>query len=325
MCTAISCKGDRHYFGRTLDLEYSYCESVTIMPRHYPISFRHLPPRYASFAIIGMAYVVEDYPLYYDASNEKGLSMAGLRFLGNACYREVEEGKDNVTSFELILWILSQCQSVSQAEELLKTINVVDENFRQDLPASPLHWMIADQERAITVECVKEGIRVYDNPVGVLTNNPPFDIQLFNLSNYRHISPREPKNQFSKEVSLTVYSRGMGGLGLPGDMSSMSRFVRGSFLNLNSVSPETEEGKVSQFFHIMDNVAQIRGSVVTEDGNYELTVYTSCCNTQKGIYYYTTYENRGINAVDLHRENLEGDRLISYPLRKELEIHFQNR
>lgn len=324
MCTAVSYRTNQHYFGRTLDLEYSYCESVTITPRDYPISFRHLPARENHCAIIGMAYVVENYPLYYDASNEKGLSIAGLRFQGNACYHPVEQGKDNVTPFELVLWILSQCETVVQARELLKNVNIVDESFRPELPASPLHWIIADKDSAITVESVKDGLKVYDNPVGVLTNNPPFEMQMFNLNHYGHVTAREPENHFSKELELNRYSRGMGGLGLPGDMSSMSRFVRASFLNLNGVSEGTEEENVSQFFHMMDNVAQIRGSVLTEDGKYELTVYTSCCNTQRGVYYYTTYENRGITGVDLYQEKLDGVKLISYPLKKEPQVLMQN-
>ena len=324
MCTAVNYRTNQHYFGRTLDLEYSYCESVTITPRNYPISFRHLPAGESHFAIIGMAYVVGDYPLYYDAGNEKGLCIAGLRFQGNACYHPPEQGKDNVTPFELILWILGQCETVAQARKLLEHCNIVDESFSPELPVSPLHWIIADKECAITVESVKEGIKIYDNPVGVLTNNPPFEMQMFNLNHYGHVTAKEPKNHFSETLELNLYSRGMGGLGLPGDMSSMSRFVRASFLNLNGVSEGTEEENVSQFFHTMDYVAQIRGSVLTEDGKYELTVYTSCYSTHRGIYYYTTYENRAITGVDLNREKLDGDLLISYPLKKEPQIFMQN-
>ena len=86
MCTAAVYQTKDHYFGRNLDLEYSYQESITIAPRNYPFSFRKLPEMKTHYAIIGMAYVLEGYPLYYDATNEKGLSMAGLNFPGSAAY-----------------------------------------------------------------------------------------------------------------------------------------------------------------------------------------------------------------------------------------------
>jgi len=111
---------------------------------------------------------------------------------------------------------------------------------------------------------------------------------------------------------------------LPGDLSSASRFVRGAFVRLNSVSGETEEESVSQFFHILGSVEQQRGCVEMEEGEYELTVYSSCCNTDRGIYYYRTYENSQITAVDLHREDLNGGDLISYPLIQGQQIRRQN-
>lgn len=111
-----------------------------------------------------------------------------------------------------------------------------------------LHWIIADKNEAITVESIKDGIKIYDNPVGVLTNNPPFDKQMFNLNNYMNLSPKSPKNNFSDKLNLNMYSRGMGAIGLPGDLSSQSRFVRAAFVKTNSLSGETESESVSQFF-----------------------------------------------------------------------------
>lgn len=274
--------------------------------------------------MIGTAHVAEDRPLYYDAVNEKGLGIAGLNFVGNAVYREETQGKDNVATYELIPWILGQCATVKEARELLGKINLTNATINDKLPAAQLHWIIADCREAITVESVKEGIRIYDNPVGVLTNNPPFDEQMFQLNNYMHLSPKDPVNCFSDQLSLHTYSRGMGALGLPGDLSSQSRFVRAAFVKMNSLSGDSEEESVAQFFHILDSVDQQRGCCQVGEGKYEITIYTSCCNADRGIYYYTTYENHQITAVDMHRENLDGAVLKRFPQITGEQIRYQN-
>lgn len=324
MCTAATYKTEDHYFGRTLDYEISYHEAVTITPRNYPFHFRKGTDLATHYAMIGMAAVEKDYPLYFDAVNEKGVGMAGLNFPGNAFYREEMPGKDNIATFEFIPWILGQCADVSEAKKLLADINLTNVTFSEKLPAASLHWIVSDRNASITVESVKEGVKIYDNPVGILTNNPPFEMQMFYLNNYMKLSNQEPENQFSNALALTAYSRGMGAVGMPGDLSSASRFVRAVFTKFNSVSGSSESESISQFFHILGAVAQQRGCVQLKGGEYEITLYTSCCNTDKGIYYYTTYENHQISAVDMYKEDLEGRTLSVYQLVKGQQINWQN-
>ena len=324
MCTAVTYKTNDFYFGRTLDYEYSYMEEVTITPRNYPFKFKEKETINNHYAIIGMAYVAEEYPLYYDAINEKGLGIAGLNFVGNAYYNEPVEGKDNIAQFEFIPWILSQCATIEDAKKLIKKINLTNIPFNEQLPLAQLHWIIADKNETITVEAVEEGIKIYENPVGVLTNNPPFDKQMFSLNNYINLSNKTPEDKFAQNLNLQRYSRGMGAIGLPGDLSSQSRFVRASFVKMNSISAEGENESVSQFFHILNSVDQQRGCCELEDGKYEITIYTSCCNATKGIYYYTTYDNHQITAVDMRKEDLNINKLIRYPLIKNEQIKIQN-
>lgn len=324
MCTAITYKTKDFYFGRTLDYDFLYNEEVTVTPRNYEFNFRNIGAIKSHYAIIGMAYVTENYPLYYDAVNEKGLGMAGLNFVGNAHYNQNVPHKDNIAQFEFVPWILGQCASVKDAKSLLKNINLINTLFSQELPLAQLHWIIADRNEAVTVESVKDGLRIYDNPVGVLTNNPPFDEQIFQLNNYMHLSPKEPENHFSEKLKLNAYSRGMGALGLPGDLSSQSRFIRASFVKMNSVSGDSEEESVSQFFHILGSVDQQHGCCDLGDNKYEITIYTCCCNADKGIYYYTTYNNHQITAVNMFNEKLDGDELIRYPLVLGEQIRMQN-
>ena len=322
MCTAATYKTKDFYFGRTLDYEFSYGDEVVIMPRNFPLRFRSAGSMDSHFAIIGMAYVAGNDPLFYDGINEKGLGVAGLNFVGNACYRKRAENCDNVAQFEFIAWILGQCATVREARALLSRMNILDEPYSEQLPVAQLHWIIADRDEAITVECVRDGLKVYDNPVGVLTNNPPFEQQMFALNNYRNLSPKQPENCWS--IPLNAYSRGMGALGLPGDLSSQSRFVRVAYTKMHSLSDDTETQSVSQFFHILGSVDQQRGCCEVAQGKYEITIYTSCCNADKGIYYYTTYDNHQITAVDMHRENLDGETLVRYPLLQGEQILFQN-
>lgn len=323
MCTAITYKTGHHYFGRTLDLECSYNEAVAVTPRNFKFSFREGKEIFNHYAIIGMAAVVDGYPLYYEAVNECGLAIAGLNFPMNAHYFPRCAGKDNIAPFEFIPWILSQCKNLSEVRLILSKINLCNINFSENLPLSPLHWLIADQEGAITVESVSTGLKIYENSVGVLTNNPSFDYHMTHLCDYMNISPNPAENRFGS-IDLVPYSRGMGAMGLPGDLSSASRFVRAAFVKLNSVSGNSEAESISQFFHILGSVEQQRGCVRLSPDCYEITRYTSCMNTDKGIYYYTTYENRCISAVDMYKCNLEGEKLYIYQLEKLQKINMQN-
>lgn len=316
MCTAITYKTENSYFGRNLDLEYSYNETVTVTPRNFRLDFRKTESLLNHYAIIGMATIENNYPLYYEGANEYGLGMAALNFPDNAYFGKIKEGKDNIAPFEFIPWVLSQCKSVEEAEKLLDKINLCNINFSEEMRVTPLHWIIADKERAITVEAVKDGLKIYKNDFGVLTNNPPFDYHLNYLCDFSHLTP------FSSEKNS--YSRGLGAKGLPGDLSSTSRFVRAVFTKNNSISGKSENESVSQFFHILDSVQQVRGCVRLENGRNMITVYSCCINLDKGIYYYTTYGNRCISAVCMHKCNLDSSEILSYPPAEEMIINRQN-
>ena len=325
MCTASNYITENHYFGRNFDYEISYNERVTVTPRNFKFEFRKIDAIETHYAIIGIAAGIDGYPLYYDACNEKGLAIAGLNFAGNAVYREYEEGMVNVTPFELIPFLLGKASNVAEARELLAEINLVNINFADELPLSPLHWMISDETEAIVVEPMADGLKVFDNPVGVLTNNPPFDKQLFYLNNYRNLSNKNPENTFGGDINLDEYSRGMGGIGLPGDLSSASRFAKVAFTRANSYSGDSEEESVGQFFHILGSVEQQNGCTFISDPNlYEYTIYSSCYSTSKGILYYRTYKNSQIIAVDLNKEDLNSSDLINYLLINEEQINFIN-
>lgn len=327
MCTCITYENGDFYFGRNLDLDCSFGETVTITPRNFPLAFRREEEMKRHYAMIGMASAGPSdppsdasftadcdirgaFPLYAEAVNEKGLAMAGLNFPGNAFYQKPEGKGLELASFEIIPWILGKCASVREAESYLSNLKIVNLSFAEQLPAAPLHWMVADREKCLVLEAVQEGLRVYENPAGVLTNNPPFPFHRANLGQYLNLTAQSPENRFSGALDLKPVSQGMGALGLPGDASSASRFVRAAFLKWNSVSPQEENANVAQFFHILDGVAMVRGAVVTEQGTYDITTYSCCINTRTGRYYYKTYEDSRVRGVDLRESDLEGTELV---------------
>ena len=319
MCTAVTYQSRSHYFGRNLDLEYSYEESVTITPRHFPLSFRAADTLHHHHAIVGIAYVADGYPLYYDAMNEKGLGIAGLHFPESTVYQPPAVDRVNIAPYELIPWLLGQCASISEARSMLAEINMTAHDFRADLPCTPLHWFLADRTGSAVLEALADGLHIYEDPVGVLTNEPAFPYHLMALRRYAALHPGDAEPVDGSHP----YSRGMGAFGLPGDFTSVSRFIKAAFVRANSISGDTETESVHQIFHILGSVAMPRGSVRISDKN-EITVYSSCADLEHGIYYYTAYENSAIQAVDLHREDLDGDHLVSYPLLKQATLHLQN-
>lgn len=318
MCTGINLKTKDQYFGRNLDLEYRFNEKVAITPRNYNIKNINI-----KYAMIGMATVEDNYPLYAEAANEKGLAMAGLYFPNNAYYNESMKNKINLAPYEFILYILGNYKSVKEVKEIINDINITNIPFN-NFPLADLHWMISDDNDCIVVEQVKEGLKVYDNKIGVLTNNPQFSYHLTNINNYINLSPKNEENNFSDKISLVNYGQGMRTIGLPGDSSSSSRFIRASFNKLNSVCNDDEESSVTQFFHILDSVAMVRGSVITEENNYDITTYSCCINTTKGIYYYKTYNTNQITAIKLNSINMNDNKLSIYELIEKQQIKYIN-
>ena len=322
MCTALHMKGNGCFFGRTLDLEYSYGEEVIITPRDFCLEFLHEKSTKHHLAIIGVGCVVDGMPLYYDAANEAGLAAAGLNFPHNAVYYPEKQGCSNIASFEVIPFVLSRCKTVKEAKQLFQNTCITPEDFSKTLQSTPLHWIVADKDESIVIESTQDGLFVYDNPFGVLTNNPPFPQQLTRLSDYAHLSSRDPVNTLSPETPLPSYSRGMGGIGLPGDFSSFSRFARAVFLSNPATPSPDRAGEISRFFHIMDGVSVPKGAVKTREEKDVLTVYTCCADLLAGTYYFVTHQSRRIRALSLSSVPPDADSLYTVKMAEEEEISY---
>lgn len=324
MCTAITLNTDSLYFGRTLDLDINYNSKVVITPKNFTFNFTNGESESNHYAIIGMAAVAENYPLYFDAVNEKGLCIAGLNFSEDAVFEKPNGNKNAIAPFELIPYLLCSCKNVTEAKEKLRGKVITETPFNESLGCAKLHWILSDKQGSIVIEATKSGLNIYNNPTGVLTNSPPFEYQLYNLNNYINLTAKTPSNRFSEDLNLKAYSNGLGSIGLPGDFSSPSRFVRAVFAKYNTLSENSEQDSIKRFFEILSTVEIPKGLVKTKEGNNHFTLYSSCINADEGIYYYKLNQNRNINAVCLFKENLDLNALICYPLINETKINFQN-
>jgi choloylglycine hydrolase len=312
MCTAVGDNQKYSMFGRTLDAERSYGERLVITPRRFPISFLNEGKMYEHFAMLGVARVEENQPLYFDGLNERGLCAAALRFPNYAVYHKRSLDKYNVASFELIPWILCRCETVEEAKALLSDTNVTDESFSDELAATPLHWMIFDGKYSITVESTDNGLKVYDNEYGVLTNAPSYPEQVRKVADRLRRAPARQTGIGETSVEL------------PGDMSSSARFVRAAYTEFHTLPSESRLGAVSRFFHIMDTVSQANGVALGENGKPIRTIYTSCVDRERLIYYFTTYDCRRIRGVRLKNAYLDLDELAEFPMEREEWVHFLN-
>lgn len=294
MCTAITFRAHHRLFGRTLDLEHDYGERITRIPSDRPLHFRHLPAMKEHHAILGMALDFPELPLIFDGMNDSGLAAAGLNFPHSAHYfASAPEGSLPLASFELIPYLLASCATIDQARAALERITILDIPHSEALPPSPLHWMITDGLHSLVAEPMENGLALFDNPVGILTNEPPFPHQLYALSSCLHLSPAPQQNFLGIDLApYASYSRGMGAIGLPGDSSSTSRFVRAAFTAACASPGESTEEDIAQFYHIAAAAAQVKGCVRLEDGSEVRTVYTSCCDLDAGRYYVERYERR---------------------------------
>lgn len=328
MCTCLKYLNKDFFFGRNLDLEYSFGEQVIVTPRRFPLRYKHMEMSNEHFAIIGMGTNVSSYPLYAEGMNEKGLGAAGLYFPGNAKYEEFENknsGKIYIAACEVIQYILAHFEkAIDVKNKFLNEIIITNEAFIQGMPIAPLHWMVADKDDCFVIEASYRGLKVYENSIGVLTNNPHFDYHINNLINYRHLSAKNGDNNFSKQFPLIEYGQGMGAIGLPGDYSPASRFVKVAFGLENSKSNNDEQSNVSQFFHLLDSVAFPRGSVVTKEGLNDITTYSCCISSSTMRFYFKTYNNHQINVVDMKKENLDSDKIVCYSFEDKENFNYLN-
>ncbi len=314
MCTGVRFSDDKGgmYFGRNLDWSVPYGQKVVITPRGYKYNSAFLGEMtLKAGAIIGMAIVAENTPLYFDCANESGLAIAGLNFPGYAKYAEsAVDGKTNVAAYEFPLWVVMNFKTVDEAEEALKNVAIVAKPINDQYPVSQLHWIIGDAKRSIVVEYTSNGMEIFRNDVDILTNQPGYGWHQENLRNYMNLFYQMPKEVRWGKAKMTAFGSGSLMRGIPGDYYSPSRFVRVAYLNTHYPVKSTEEENVSRLFHTLAGVAMIDGAAAMADGAFEKTIYTGGYSTNTKTYYYNTYEDPAIQKVAMADHNLDSAELV---------------
>lgn len=328
MCTALTLKTKDGYnlFGRNMDLAYSFNQGVTLVPRNY--EYRDIVNnnmRKTKYAILGMASIIDDYPAFADAFNEKGLGCAGLNFPGYAVFEEeLVPGKNNMAPYDVIPWVVANFETVDEVVEELKNVALVSIPINDKTPIANLHWIVADKSgKSIVIESTYRGLEVYENPIGVMTNSPTFEWHITNLNEYMKTTPIQPEPISWGDKELKPLGVGAGTNGLPGGFGGVDRFVRIAYLKGTLSETKDLDTGISQFFHMLDNVAMPRGAVISENLD-DITMYASCMCQQKGIYYYKTYNSYGINAIDMTKENLDAKEIKRFEYLEKLHINYQN-
>ncbi|GAA2864651.1 choloylglycine hydrolase [Lactobacillus intestinalis] len=316
MCTGLRFTDDQGnlYFGRNLDVGQDYGEKVIVTPRNYPLPYKFLADTKTSKAVIGMGIVVDGYPSYFDCFNEDGLGIAGLNFPHYAQFsKEPVNGKINLASYEIMLWVTQNFTTVKEVKEALKNVNLVSEAINSDFAVAPLHWIISDNEEAIVVEVSKQyGMKVFEDKLGVLTNSPDFNWQVTNLGNYTGLSPHDATLQNWNGQEVMPWGVGTGSLGLPGDSIPASRFAKVAYLNANYPTQKGETANVAKFFNILKSVAMVKGSVINNQGKDEYTVYTACYSSKTKTYYCNYATDFELKKYTITDENLSLNKLTIY-------------
>lgn len=312
MCTGVRFSDDKGnmYFGRNLDWSCGYGEKIVVTPKGYTYYSAFLGSSNPKHAIIGMAIIQENVPLYFDCANEAGLAIAGLNFPGYAQYeKDAVEGKTNVAAYEFPLWVAMNFTTVDEVENALKNVAIVAKPINDKFPVSLLHWIIGDKDRSIVVEYTPAGMQIFHNEVDVLTNQPGYGWHKENLRNYMNLTSPQPEKVTWGKAEMTAFGSGSLMRGLPGDYYSPSRFVRVAYLNTHYPVKSTEEENVSRLFHTLTGVAMIDGAAAMASGDFEKTVYTGGYSTATKTYYYSTYEDPAIKKVALSDFDVNGSEL----------------
>lgn len=314
MCTAIRFNDDKgnFYFGRNLDWTFDYGEKVVITPReyHYNSAFLgELAPKHG--ALIGMAIIEENKPLYFDAANEAGLAVAGLNFPGYAAFAPAPlENKTNVAAYEFPLYLLFNFSSVDEAIAALENVALIAKPVNEKYPVAPLHYFLADKTRSVVIEYTHNGMEIYPNDIDVLTNQPGFNWHRENLRNYLNLFPNFPRLVTWGNAKMSAFGTGALLSGLPGGYAPADRFVRAAYFNSHYPTQTSEAENLTRLFRTLNCTAMVDGAGFASDGKPEITLYTGGYSSQTKTYYSNTYHDFALSAVSLNDYNLNSAELI---------------
>lgn len=284
------------------------------------------------YNFLGLDAIGKD--VFIDGMNEKGLAVGFFYHKGFAHYMKYKkkEAHNTITATDMVSYILSQFKNVDQVKKNLKDIRVVAvEEESLGIPAYA-HWMVTEASgKSIVIEYLNGKLKIYPNPLGVITNNPTYDWQMTNLRNYLKLSIEPAPNRKIAGVEFTPLSGGSGMIGLPGDFTSTSRFVRAAVWSHTDQSLEKSNDAVYELFRILDNfnvpLKSAEGSDNKEKdikGMRSSTQWTTAWDLKHRVLYFHTQYNRRVREVDLNKIKFVPNTIIRTPMDRKKQQDIQD-
>ena len=315
-CTGIKliAKDGFSVHGRTLEFGLKIDSSIVVIPRGY--AFKGTTPEglgleYKSkYGVVG--FIAFDEPAVLDGMNEKGLSVGVFYFPGFAEYAKIskENQQKALSPIEFSNWILTQFSNLDEVRAALADIVIaptIVKDWGNEPP--PFHYIIYDKSgNSLVIEPIKGKLISYENPLGVFTNSPTFDWHMTNLRNFINLSPFNAKPLQVEGIELAPFGQGSGMVGMPGDFTPPSRFVRAAIYSITATPSQNNKEAVYQAFHILNQFDIPVGVVQAKDKDIIHTDYTliTCVrNPQDLKIYFKTFEDQTIRFVDLKKFDLQ--------------------
>lgn len=329
MCTGIRLKAKNSavLYGRTMEFDKDIESTILVVPRNY--SFVGTTPlenveglRWKSkYAVVGAN--ASGVTHFVDGVNEVGLAGGLFYFSGCAEYQDVDASTINnsIAPSELMTWILTTCATVHEVKQALATLRVSKTVFKPWGFIPPIHAIVHDDiGNSLVIEYVNGSLHLYDNPLGVITNSPTFDWHLTNLKNYTALFACAQRKMQGRANVPAIQMHELGSLGLPGDFSSTSRFVRAAFFSQIIVPSDNEDETRDLLFHLLNLFDIPIGMVGERLGTYDYTQWTSVCDLRNKKYYFHTYENRQIHCVDLMKCNVNAQKPLFIAMKRQQKV-----
>lgn len=297
MCTSITLQSQQGeiFFGRTMDFSHDIQPELYIVPKNYVWNDAlNLNLITNCYSFIGIGQELDGIMGFFDGVNEKGFAAAALYFAGYAQYNKLSPflTTQPIASFDFLHYILGRCASIPDLRIVLSNISIIGMPDPITQTIAPLHWIAVDQAgQCIVIEQTRNGLRIFDNPIGVLTNSPDFPWHMTNLRNYTEVSPYQTEEITWENITLTPFGQAGGTTLLPGGYISPERFIRTAYLKTHIPTPKSDNEAIVSCFHIMESVSIPRGAVISARNTYDYTKYTAFINTKTCEYYFKTYDN----------------------------------
>ncbi|ELA94217.1 linear amide C-N hydrolase [Enterococcus faecium] len=347
-CSGLSWESEdkKHFWGRNFDFNRIASDSkITFIPSGTPFytcgtaienNLNQDTKTISKFAVIGIgSLILKSTPTFFEGMNEKGL-MGGQLY-----YRKLAKYQDQVTKGTLplqpifvVTYLLSTCATIEEiVHKLNHEVTLVNQPVLENLPT--VHWMFTDKTgESIVVESDKNGLHIYRQTMGILTNSPTYNWHCTNLLNYSNIHNEDSTGIRLNNIKLDTSFSGNGAFGLPGDFSSPSRFIRLAFLKNYSPRGKDEIEAITYMLHLLKNVQFPMGIVdVGEDNTittyddkvnpFDYTIYTAVMCAESLHFYWTTYYNMRIQCVDM-KKLLNQHKFVQFELHSKNDICFRN-